>query len=160
MENTVDHLVLRNNMGYVIHIPILVGSVPPLGVNHKVLVVKLKIHVVCICPEGIDKDIAYIQVIAHVNDGPINEYIAFKSLFNEKENEIKSDDDKGNKTFIIVVSVVSSLFVGVVIVLVVVIVRFNMKNKDLLNKVNTTSFVESKSDPINEDENNSNVLLD
>ena len=125
--------------------------------NVKVVDNKVNLNV-----QGIDKDkdIAYIQVIAHVNDGPINEYIAFKSLFNEKENEIKSDDDKGNKTFIIVVSVVSSLFVGVVIVLVVVIVRFNMKNKDLLNKVNTTSFVESKSDPINEDENNSNVLLD
>ena len=125
--------------------------------NVKVVDNKVNLNV-----QGIDKDkdIAYIQVIAHVNDGPINEYIAFKSLFNEKENEIKSDDDKGNKTFIIVVSVVSSLFVGVVIVLIIVIVRFNIKNKDLLNKVNTTSFVESKADPINEDENHSNVLLD
>ena len=112
-----------------------------------------------------NKDFAYIQVIAHVNEDSINEYIAFKSLFIEEDKTIptdkKAEDDKnGDKsshtTFIVVISVISSLFVVVVVTLIIVVIRFNLKNKDLLKQVNKTSFQQD----INEEENDKNLLGD
>ena len=111
-----------------------------------------------------NQDFAYIQVIAHINEDPINEYIAFNSIF-IKEEEKKDpgntnggngeDEKSSNTTFIVTISVVSFLFVSVVVTLIIVVIRFNIKNKDLLAQVNATSFQEER----NEDENNSNLLV-
>ena len=111
-----------------------------------------------------NQDFAYIQVIAYINEDPINEYIAFNSIF-IKEEEKKDpgntnggnggDEKSSNTTFIVTISVVSFLFVSVVVTLIIVVIRFNIKNKDLLAQVNATSFQEER----NEDENNANLLV-
>ena len=108
-----------------------------------------------------NKDFAYIQVIAHINEDPINEYIAFKSIFikeegkKDPENTDGGNEGSSNTTFIVVISVVSFLFVAVLVTLIIVVLRFNIKNKDLLAQVNATSFQEER----NEDENNANLLV-
>ena len=108
-----------------------------------------------------NKDFAYIQVIAHINEDPINEYVAFKSVFikeegkNDPENTDGGNEGSSNTTFIVVISVVSFLFVAVLVTLIIVVLRFNIKNKDLLAQVNATSFQEER----NEDENNANLLV-
>ena len=112
--------------------------------------------------ENIDTDFAYIQVIAHINEESINEYIAFKSLFFKKEekNEKKGKDIK----FIVTISIVSVLFVAIAATLIIVIVRFNRKNKDLLNQVNAISFqnerISSANTFFDEEDANPNMLLD
>ena len=121
-----------------------------------------------------EKDFAYIQVIAYINEEPITEYVAYNSLFFEiKNNSVVVDDSSdmnqkndpndtrnngSNKKLIIIISVVSCLFVVVVAALVVVIWRFNMKNKNLLDQVNKISFVDERS-TINEDENTNNLII-
>ena len=65
------------------------------------------------------------------------------------------DEKSSNTTFIVTISVVSFLFLSVVVTLIIVVIRFNIKNKDLLAQVNATSFQEER----NEDENNSNLLV-
>ena len=121
-----------------------------------------------------EKDFAYIQVIAYINEEPITEYVAYNSLFFEKKNNSVVVDDSSdmnkkndpndtsnngsNKKLIIIISVVSCLFVVVVAALVVVIWRFNMKNKNLLDQVNKISFVDERS-TINEDENTNNLII-
>ena len=144
--------------------------------NKNLKVVDNKVNMIINNTYGIlDKDFAYIQVIAHVNEEPINEYIAFKSLFLEKKEEPKPEEqtpqtpqtpqktENGTDTKLIVtISVVSVLFVAVVVTLIIVVVRFNIKNKDLLEQVNAISFQQDRilSNTNEEDEDNkSNLLL-
>ena len=111
-----------------------------------------------------NKIFSIIQVIAHINEGSINEYIAYKSLIiNTEEKEQKNDPQKNteennnnsdNNTLKIVFIILGCFFIGVVVVLAIVITQFVKRNKDLLNKVNTISF---KAD--NDDEESNNDLL-
>ena len=108
-----------------------------------------------------EKDFAFIQLIARVDKDPIKEYIAYKSHYLEptsKDNGGSKDDN--TNLIIIIISVISGLFIIIVTTLVIIVYRFNKKNKDLLNKVNATSF---QSDNLasyeQEDENNRNLLI-
>ena len=109
------------------------------------------------------RDFSFIQVIAHINDQSINEYVAYNTVTyipkNNSNSDTNKEQEKSNKTkLIIAVSVVGGVFLAVVIVLIVVIVKFNKKNKDLLNQVNSISFVDERN-TINEDENTNNLII-
>ena len=102
-----------------------------------------------------NKNISNIQVIAHINEGSINEYIAFKSLIiNEekkedkkapdKEKEEKKENNGNNKTLIIIIIAVSCVFI--IIVIVLIIIMFNIKKKNILRVVNDISFKADKDD--------------
>ena len=89
-----------------------------------------------------NKNISNIQVIAHINEGSINEYIAFKSLIiNEEE---KKENNGNNKTLIIIIIAVSCVFI--IIVIVLIIIMFNIKKKNILRVVNDISFKADKDD--------------
>ena len=102
-----------------------------------------------------NKNISNIQVIAHINEGSINEYIAFKSLIiNEekkedkkapdKEKEEKKENNGNNKTLIIIIIAVSCVFI--IFVIVLIIIMFNIKKKNILRVVNDISFKADKDD--------------
>ena len=111
--------------------------------------------------EGINLDFAYVQVIAHINEDSINEYIAYNNITHQAQNNTGPVNAKttSNKTGLIVaISVVGGVFLAVLIILIVVIVRFNKKNKDLLNQVNSISFVDERN-TINDDETTNNLII-
>ncbi len=107
-----------------------------------------------------EKDFAFIQLIARVDKDPIKEYIAYKSHYLEPTSKDNGGSKEDNTNLIIIISVISGLFIIIVTTLVIIVYRFNKKNKDLLNKVNATSF---QSDNLasydQEDENNRNLLI-
>ena len=117
--------------------------------------------------EGIPSyfDYACIQVIAYVNFEIINEYIAYNSILIEKENTNKINENNNNqdndKTLLIIFISTGCFFVIIVLILVFVIFRFYKNNKDLINKVNATSFQSDNLGCFNhEDENNPNFLIE
>ena len=108
-----------------------------------------------------ERNFSFIQVIAHINDQSINEYVAYNSVIYVPKiytNTTKEEEKSSKKSVIIAVSVVGGVFLAVVIVLIVVIVKFNKKNKDLLNQVNAISFVDERN-TMNEDENTNNLII-
>ena len=108
-----------------------------------------------------ERNFSFIQVIAHINDQSINEYVAYNSVIyvpKNYTNTTKEEEKSSKKSVIIAVSVVGGVFLAVVIVLIVVIVKFNKKNKDLLNQVNAISFVDERN-TMNEDENTNNLII-
>ena len=111
--------------------------------------------------ENITGDFAYIQVIAHIDEESISEYITFKSLFFKKE-EKNNEEDKDIK-LIVIISIVSAIFVFVVAFLIIIIIRFSRKNKDLFNKVNAISFQQDRiltnSTFNDEDDSNPDLLI-
>ncbi len=90
--------------------------------------------------EDITIDIAYLQITAYVNQGPINEFVSYNSLY------FKYNDGRGTDIALILIIIISSILFIVVIVLLVIIIRCNSKNKDLLDRVNKTSFQQEKED--------------
>ena len=100
---------------------------------------------------GIKTDFAYIQVIAHINEGPINEYIAYNPRSFEQKQSSPIKSSSMNK-YAIALIIVGSLLLVIIIVLVIVILKFNMKNKDLMAKVQATSFQEER-------ENRDNLIV-
>ena len=105
-----------------------------------------------------------VQVVSTIIQGSIIEYVAYQAV-DSKGNEIKDPEpienkpDDGDKTTLYVIIGVSIFLVVVVIVLILVIYNYNSKNKDLLNKVNKISFVQSGANGENGDEN-SDLLID
>ena len=94
---------------------------------------------------GIKTDFAYIQVIAHISEGPINEYIAYNPKFFEQKKSSSTDNTKlGSNKYAIALIIVGSLLLLIIIALVIVILKFNMTNKDLMAKVQATSFQEER----------------
>ena len=107
-----------------------------------------------------DKDYAYIQVIAHIEKDPVNEYIAYNSRLFEKVANSSDNIDSIDDKLIAIISVISVLFIIIVTSLTIIVVRCNKKNKDLLNKVNATSFQsDNLASYVEEDENNPNLLI-
>ena len=119
-----------------------------------------------------DKDFAYIQVIAHINDEPIHEYVSYKSLFFEQKNVDNNDNNKNgdektdekkepsvNSKLVTTIVIIAALFFGVVFTLIIVIMKYNSKNKNLLQQINYISFADEKHGIINDDENNKDGLI-
>jgi hypothetical protein len=111
----------------------------------------------------IASDFTAIQVVAQIRDGPITEYVAYKSLVvgsvkpdtpptpkpTDKQTEAEESSDSG----IYIVVAVSITLLVVVIVLVIIVMVYNAKNKNLLNEVNKVTFVA-------ENKNSNNLLID
>ena len=94
---------------------------------------------------GIKTDFAYIQVIAHISEGPINEYIAYNpKFFEQRQSSSQTEKKSGINKYAIALIIVGSLLLVIIIVLVIVILKFNMANKDLMAKVQATSFQEER----------------
>ena len=108
---------------------------------------------------GIKMDFAYIQIIAHITEGPINEFISYKSIFfeqeksNENENTDKNKDTK-SRSLAIALTVVGVVCGIIIISLVIMVIRFKIKNEDLMDKVKQTSFSEERNDNLLIDEKN------
>ena len=120
-------------------------------------------------------DFDYAQVIATITQGSIIEYVAYQAVkpnnvLNEPDSNPKpgesgksSTDGKeegsapgGEKTGLYVIIGVSCFLLVVVVALVIVIVMYNSKNKDLLTQVNKISFVQSGASA----KDDANLLLD
>ena len=107
-----------------------------------------------------EHDLKCFQVLAQIRDGPITEYVAYKSIVEispgkhrEKKDSGDGDDDKTTLYAIIGISV--GLLV-IVAVLVVIILIYNARNKDLMDQVQKISFVKSGAKP----KDDLNLLLD
>ncbi len=61
-----------------------------------------------------DKDYAYIQVIAHIEKDPVNEYIAYNSRLFEKVADSRANNDEKDSMLIVIISVISGLFIIIV----------------------------------------------
>ena len=96
-----------------------------------------KVTLIC---SGIKIDFAQIQVVAYISEGPINEYVSYNTRFFEG----KSNSSSGISKLVLVLAIVGIIFFIIIITLVIVILRFNAQNKDLLAKVNATSFQEER----------------
>ena len=107
-----------------------------------------------------DKDCAYIRVIAHIEKEPYNEYIAYNSRLFEKVADSRANNDEKDSMLIVIISVISVLFVIIVTSLLIIVAKCNRKKKDLINKVNATSFQsDNLTSYVEEDENNPNLLV-
>ena len=103
---------------------------------------------------GIKNDFAYIQVIAHISEGPINEYIAYNpKAFEQRKSSPETEKKPNTNRYAIALIIVGSLLLVIIIVLIIVIFNFNMKNKDLMAKVQATSFQEER------DNNYDNLII-
>jgi hypothetical protein len=83
--------------------------------------------------------IRYTQLIAQVNDGPINEYYSYG--YNDKygfSNKAKS----GSSTLVIAIITVSIILFIVIVILIIIVWAFSSRNKNLMDKVNAVSFVD------------------
>jgi len=97
---------------------------------------------------NINRNYRYAQVIAQINDGPINEFVSYG-----KSNDYNSRERRRrNTTLAIVIGIGIVLFI-IVILLVILVLTFNARNKDLMAKVNAVSFVDP-SKPINDEGGN------
>ena len=106
----------------------------------------------------VESEIYCIKVIAKVNVGAEKYFLSYKpkdaSEIKPSSNEqsSKDDDDK----IILYVSIgVGSFLVAVVIILVIFVIWYKGKNKNLMDQVNKISFVQSGSAPRDDD----NLLL-
>ena len=110
-----------------------------------------------------DKDYECIQVIAYINIGTINEYIAYNTFYFEKKsdgNDLKKEKERDRKLLIVSCTLGSTIII-LIIILLIIILKCNKKNKDLINKVNATSFQNDNLGCFNqEDENNPNFLME
>ena len=104
---------------------------------------------------GVKMDIAYIQIIAHITEGPINEFISYKSIFFEQETSNENTDknkDTKSRTLAIALTVVGVVCGIIIISLIIIVIRFKIKNEDLMDKVKQTSFAEERNDNLLIDE--------
>ena len=112
-------------------------------------------------------DLAYIEIIAQIKDGPIIEYVAYNPVIEIKSEKIDNDDkpiekkdeddddDDDKKIIIAVVASIGSAILIILIALVFIIFIYNRKTKDLLQQVNKISFSDTEAKDKNE-----NLLLD
>ena len=100
--------------------------------------------------------IKYIQIIVQIQNNEGMEYLSYDfHKFTEKdyekydiddndENEEDSDDDNENRGAIIAAIIIGSFLFVTAVILVIIWMKFNYQNKDLLEQVNKISFAEEK----------------
>ena len=98
-------------------------------------------------------DFSYLIVIAQIKDGPIIEYVAYepKSDYednleddddDDKDKDKDKDDDDDNDVLIAIVASIGGAIFIILVALVVIILIYNRKTKDLLQQVNKISFAD------------------
>lgn len=99
----------------------------------------------------VDKEVSYFKIMARFNLNDQNLFFLYKPIEYKKEavKEISS-----SKTLLYVSISIGSIFLVTSIVLVVFIFVTKNKNKDLLGKVNKTSFLESSGETREEENPN------
>lgn len=105
---------------------------------------------------AIKSKIKYIQIIVQIQNNEGIEYLSYDfHKFTEKdyekydiddndENEEDSDDDNENRGAIIAAIIIGSFLFVTAVILVIIWMKFNYQNKDLLEQVNKISFAEEK----------------
>jgi hypothetical protein len=83
--------------------------------------------------EDINFDFSNIQIIAHIAEESINEYIAYDS----------KPFDKNNPLFVALI-IGGIIFFIIILVLIIIIIKACRKNTDLMDKVKDTSFKEEE----------------
>ena len=100
----------------------------------------------------------YVEVYAEINDGSVNEFIAYKVANCPRNHRNRGGSHSGSKTnsfisskgltiFLIVLGVILT---AVVIGLIVLVFSFRSKNTNLMNQVNKVSFQEEDNKRDNE----------
>jgi hypothetical protein len=82
----------------------------------------------------------YVQVIAQIKNKDTIEYLSYDIYNIARNTSTTPGKSPTNNGFVLVSIIVGVLLVGVVIALVVVIIAYQKKNQDLLEKVNQVSF--------------------
>jgi hypothetical protein len=115
------------------------------------------------CEDGVkvvtidEKDIKFntdIQIIAHINNKRINEFISYDSIFIEK----KEDFSTVWKVLIIIAVCVVGFFI--IALLVIILIKYTKKNSNLQKRIEQASFKEDMSSEKDEDQVATNLLLD
>ena len=82
----------------------------------------------------------YVQVIAQIKNKDTIEYLSYDIYNIARNTSTKSGKSPTNNAFVLVSIIVGVLLIGVVVALVIVIITYQRKNQDLLEKVNQVSF--------------------
>ena len=83
--------------------------------------------------------IRYSQLVAQVNDGPINEYYSY----GYRDDYGFSDKAKtGASSGLVAIIVIAIILFVIIVILIVVVFIFSAKHKNLMDKVNAVSFVD------------------
>jgi hypothetical protein len=85
-----------------------------------------------------DQAIRYTQLIAQVNDGPINEYYSYGF----KDDYGFSNLAKSTSSFVIAIIAISIILFVIIVILIILVFVFSARNKNLMDKVNAVSFVD------------------
>ena len=101
---------------------------------------------------NINKNVKYVQVIAQIRNNEVVEYMSYNLTDQFQIEKISQNkDNQDNMILIIIISVVAFLFIFVII-LVTFACIYNRKAKDLIDKVNSISFIDNN-------KNKDNLLL-
>ena len=73
----------------------------------------------------------YIQVVAHIYDKSINEFLSYK-YYELPQNEL--DEESSNITLIVIIIIIIVLIIIILVAVIFIIKR--KKNKDLINDIN------------------------
>ena len=85
-----------------------------------------------------DQAIRYTQLIAQVNDGPINEYYSYGF----KDDYGFSNLAKSTSSFVIAIIAISIILFVIIVILIILVYVFSARNKNLMDKVNAVSFAD------------------
>ena len=101
--------------------------------------------------DDIAKSPIYVEVYAEINDGSVNEFIAYKvAKLPEIQKKGSSTSNWGINATTILLIIIGIVLIAVVIVLVVLVFSFRSKNTNLMNQVNKVSFQEEDNKRENE----------
>jgi len=94
---------------------------------------------------NITMDTAIIQIIAQISDGPIHEYLSYNCKYQAPidyypYDESESVASSNNNIPVWVLIIIGVISIVIIIVLVIVLINCNKTKKDLLAKVQQTSF--------------------
>ena len=92
----------------------------------------------------------YFKVIAQIYNNGINEFISYKNyeykesdfIYDDSNKDIKDNKDDSRKYIILIIILV--IFFLIIIGLIIALFIFKRKNKNLLEEVNKTSFVDNE----------------
>ena len=108
--------------------------------------------------KDVKNDFAYVQIVAHVSDGSINEYLAYESQYFKTPEEKKTEKNEKN-SYIIAFIIIGVIFIIVIIIFAIIIIKFFIKNKNLMEAVNKTSFQGDRLTGEDDDNKNDDLLL-
>ena len=105
----------------------------------------------------ITNKISYIQIILQIKEGETVEYLSYDiqnkfTVIEQNKEEKKKGNSNDNKPKIMAFIIIGSILFIIAVVLVLIVMVYNQKNKHLLDQVNQVSFAESLAKEVKEDD--------